>query len=378
MITARYGLSGWCRPLDVHATTFRLSDQSLYRGKRLVEATGLQRTPPYTHVMQMNSLFHSCRWRLQFLAVKNRSERKEATVPYRGLPYIVTQKADYNSRVDMYANEHRRLPSSTHGIRYSSTPRRRPGVATFAPPETVTPASADPNPRSSKDLERINPKRALAAVAAIVLFALVCAFAGIVVARAITGFVSGGEANPYGNDNTTRAASLSETHATWQRGTVPTLYQDDPQWADRPYGPGTIASAGAAPLCLAMVYIESTGDVETDPVEVASFSQRSGYADSPDATPLLTDGATELGLAVESVEASESSIRHALVGGRPVIAAVGPGAFGNESTYIVLADIDERGMLIVRDPLSSERSSRHWSFEEICTQSKALWCYQAS
>ena len=78
------------------------------------------------------------------------------------------------------------------------------------------------------------------------------------------------------------------------------------------------------------------------------------------------------------MEASESSIRHALVGGRPVIAAVGPGAFGDEGTYIVLADIDEHGMLIVHDPLSSERSSRHWSFEEICSQSKALWCYQAS
>ena len=38
-------------------------------------------------------------------------------MPYRGLPYIVTQKADYNSRVDLYASEHRRLPSSTHGIR---------------------------------------------------------------------------------------------------------------------------------------------------------------------------------------------------------------------------------------------------------------------
>lgn len=299
-------------------------------------------------------------------------------MPYRGLPYIVTQKADYNSRVDLYASEHRRLPSSTHGIRYSSAPRRRPGISTFAPSETVKPVEADSSQHAGVELGRVDPKRALAAVAAIVLFALACAFAGIVAARAITGFVSGGEANPYGNDNATRAASLSESQSTWQRGMVPLLYQDDPQWADRPYGSGTIASAGAAPLCLAMVYIESTGDVQTDPVEVASFSQRSGYADSPDASPLLTDGAVELGLAVESVEASESSIRHALVGGRPVIAEVGPGAFGDEGTYIVLADIDERGMLIVHDPLSSERSSRHWSFEDICAQSKALWSYQAS
>ena len=300
-------------------------------------------------------------------------------MPYRGLPYFVTQKADYNSRVDMYASEHRRLPSRTHGIRYASTPRRAPGIATYAPSETVRPAGSEPAGPRQIALADVDPKRALAALAAIVLIALACAFAGMVAARAITGFVDGGAGtNPYGSDNATRAASLSESQSTWQKGSAPTLYQDDPQWADRLYGPGTIGSAGAAPLCLAMVRIESTGDVGTDPIEVASFSQRSGYADSPDARALLTEGAAELGLAAEPVEASESSIRHALVGGHPVIAEVAAGAFGEDDTYIVLADIDEHGMLIVNDPLSSERSSRHWTFDEICSSSKALWCYRTA
>lgn len=297
---------------------------------------------------------------------------------YRGMPYLVTQRADYDSRADMYACEHRRLPSRTHGILYASTPRRSSGITTYAPSETVRPASRRPT-QPGPTLGDVDPKRLLAAIAAIALIAAACAFAGILAGRALIGIVNGDAAlNPYGNDNATRAASISESKSTWQEGTVPSLYQDDPQWADRPYGPGTIGSAGAAPLCLAMVHIEATGDVKTDPVDVASYSQSCGYADAADAVPLLTDGAAELGLKADPVEASESSIRHALVGGHPVIAVMSAGAFGAHDTYIVLADIDERGMLIVHDPLSSERSSRHWSFEEICSESKALWSYKAA
>ena len=39
------------------ATTFRLPDRSLYRGKRLEGAASAQRTSPYTHVMQTNGFF---------------------------------------------------------------------------------------------------------------------------------------------------------------------------------------------------------------------------------------------------------------------------------------------------------------------------------
>ena len=65
--------------------------------------------------------------------------------------------------------------------------------------------------------------------------------------------------------------------------------------ADRPYGSRTVGDAGAAPLCLAMVRIEATGDASMGPVEVASLSQSSGYADTVEATGLLTDGAAQLG-----------------------------------------------------------------------------------
>ena len=159
---------------------------------------------------------------------------------------------------------------------------------------------------------------------------------------------------------------------------MPTLYQDDPQWADRPYGSRTVGDAGAAPLCLAMVHIEATGDASVGPVEVASLSQSSGYADTVEATGLLTDGAAQLGLASREIDANELAMRRELVGDRPIIASMKAGSFGSSDTYIVVTGIDEHGELAVVDPLSRDRTSRHWTFDEIISQATGLWSYTAA
>lgn len=302
-------------------------------------------------------------------------------MPYRGFPYFVTQSASYDSRVDPYASERRSLPNRTHGIRYASAPRRSSCLRTYAPSETVRPTCAASVASEHAASKNVEPRRIFMAVFVMLLVAFASAFIGIAAAHAITGTVDGSGlslAGIYGGDNETRAESLSTPQTEWEQGSVPALYQDDPQWGDRPYGSGTIGTAGTAPLCLAMVRVDVTGDVETTPIDVASFSQRSGYADAADASPLLTDGATELGLAAREVDANELSIRRELVAGRPVIAAVNAGAFGSGATYVVLSDIDEHGRLVVNDPLSRDRSNRHWSFDEVVSQTSALWSYTAS
>lgn len=159
---------------------------------------------------------------------------------------------------------------------------------------------------------------------------------------------------------------------------MPQLYQVDPQWADRPYGSGTIGTSGAAPLALAMVRIDLTGDASVGPVEVASTAQRDGYAYQADATALLTDGAAGLGLTARPVEASEPAVRRQINSGFPVVCAVQSSAFGNGTAYIVLTDIDERGRLVVNDPASVDRTERHWDFEEILPSSTGLWAYSVA
>ena len=65
-------------------------------------------------------------------------------------------------------------------------------------------------------------------------------------------------------------------------------------------------------------------------------------------------------------------MRRELVGDRPIIASMKAGSFGSSDTYIVVTGIDEHGELAVVDPLSRDRTSRHWTFDEIISQATGL------
>lgn len=298
-------------------------------------------------------------------------------MPLRNQPYFVVHNTGANGRVDPYATGRRSLPTTVHGIRYSSSPQRADIIRTYALNPAVRPASS--LPPSNEDARRnVDMRRVLVAVFVILVVAIVSAFVGLNAAHAITGYIDDEvmpAMNPLEGPST---KNLSEPQSDWAQGAVPVLYQTDPQWADRPFGPCTIGSAGAAPLCLSMVYVEVTGDTETTPIDIAAFAQRSGYADSADAAPLLTDGAAELGLSAESITADESSLRGALVAGSPVIAAIHAGDFGPTTSYVVLSGIDVRGKLVVHDPASPEHSARHWAFDDILSQTSDLWTYTAA
>lgn len=299
-------------------------------------------------------------------------------MPYRGLPYFVAEQASTGGRVDPYASERHTLPDCAQGVRYSSAPRENERrVVSYRACETVCPPQAHGARVDAKPLiTDIEPMRILAAVMLMAVIAVGAAFVGIGVANGFTGIVD----NAILTDEpaATTKATLSAAPSTWQQGTVPQLYQVDPQWADRPYSSGTIGTSGAAPLALAMVRIDLTGDASVGPVEVASAAQRDGYADQADATALLTDGAAGLGLTARPVEASEPAVRRQINSGFPVVCAVQSSAFGNGTAYIVLTDIDEHGRLVVNDPANVDRTDRHWGFDEILPSSTGLWAYSVA
>ncbi|WP_418470991.1 hypothetical protein, partial [Eggerthella sp.] len=244
---------------------------------------------------------------------------------------------------------------------------------------TVRPVCASSTTAASQASRSVEPQRMLKAVFAMVLVAVLSAFLGIFAAHALSAAIDDGAFPLIGSaDAATAEDGFSTPRSSWEQGVVPTLYQDDPQWADRPYGSRTVGDAGAAPLCLAMVRIEATGDASMGPVEVASLSQSSGYADTVEATGLLTDGAAQLGLASREIDANELAMRRELVGDRPIIASMKAGSFGSSDTYIVVTGIDEHGELAVVDPLSRDRTSRHWTFDEIISQATGLWSYTAA
>ena len=225
-------------------------------------------------------------------------------MPYRGLLYFVSQSASSDYRSDPYATERRSLPNRAHGIS-----------------ETVRPVCASSTTAASQASRSVEPQRMLKAVFAMVLVAVLSAFLGIFAAHALSAAIDDGAFPLIGSaDAATAEDGFSTPRSSWEQGVVPTLYQDDPQWADRPYGSRTVGDAGAAPLCLAMVRIEATGDASMGPVEVASLSQSSGYADTVEATGLLTDGAAQLGLASREIDANELAMRRDhLASHRPLV-----------------------------------------------------------
>ena len=154
-------------------------------------------------------------------------------MPYRGLLYFVSQSASSDYRSDPYATERRSLPNRTHGIRYASAPKRSTCIRTYAPSETVRPVCASSTTAASQASRSVEPQRMLKAVFAMVLVAVLSAFLGIFAAHALSAAIDDGAFPLIGSaDAATAEDGFSTPRSSWEQGVVPTLYQDDPQWAD--------------------------------------------------------------------------------------------------------------------------------------------------
>lgn len=295
---------------------------------------------------------------------------------YRGVPFLVTERAGARSAEPPRASGRPLLPRRLSGIRFSTSARRTSqGRALPFVPEgastPVTPASSGRSENAAPRLSDVDPRTLLLGLLALLAIAVVSALVGTAIARFAFGYVECAN-SPFAISQ--QAVNLSTPQSAWEKGAAPQLYQTDPQWAERPYGASTLGALGAAPTCLAMAHVALSGDATVGPVEAAAYAQNNGFAQE-DATPLLTDGAAGLGLSAKAVEPDEMALRSELNRGRPVICATAPGTFDEATSYIVLVRIDEYSQLIIRDPLSSERTEQHWTFEDILGTSVGLWSY---
>lgn len=174
-------------------------------------------------------------------------------------------------------------------------------------------------------------------------------------------------------------APQSTPRGEWRAGEVPKLYQRDAAWASVSYGEDDFAESGCGPTCMAMVYVALTGNADRSPADMGALSERMGcVSDKGTAWEFMTEGAAQVGLAADELSADEASVRQALLGGSFVICSMEPGDFTSTGHFIVLAGIDERGKLIVRDPNSPERTSATWDFDTVLGQCRNLWAYAAA
>lgn len=180
--------------------------------------------------------------------------------------------------------------------------------------------------------------------------------------------------------NTMAAAVSQEGPSTpqsnWQKGTVPALYQYDPQWAEHVYAETSFSKSGCGPICLTMAYISLTGDTSISPTAVADMASEGGYAHSEGtAWRFMIDGAHILGLEAEEFVLSKPLMNEYLSRGLPIICIMGKGDFTSTGHFIVIAGVNDEGNYLIRDPNSAERSSQSWSFEQLSKQYCNAWVF---
>lgn len=160
-------------------------------------------------------------------------------------------------------------------------------------------------------------------------------------------------------------------------GTIPLFLQWDVRWGYETYGSDFMAITGCGPTCLSMVRCGLSGEDEWNPWEVAKMSEDYGfYVDGAGTSwDLMTTGATQLGLTVNSVIYDEAHIIAELKKGNPIICIMGPGDFTTSGHFIVLTGVDEEGKITVCDPNSRINSEKHWDAGEIIRQIRNLWGY---
>lgn len=159
--------------------------------------------------------------------------------------------------------------------------------------------------------------------------------------------------------------------------TVPHFLQWDVRWGFMDYGGECVAVAGCGPVCLSMVGYYLTKDQETfAPDKVVEFALDGGYCieDVGTAWALMSDGAEELGLTVETLSLDEQNIIDSVENGRPVILIMGPGVFTSIGHFIVVHGY-ENGKFLINDPNSNIRTEKSWSYSEFSDQILNLWSY---
>ena len=160
-------------------------------------------------------------------------------------------------------------------------------------------------------------------------------------------------------------------------GGIPLFIQWDHRWGYRSYGGEYLGITGCGPTCLSMVYCGLSGSTVWNPYEIARWAEESGYyvENVGTAWSLMNDGIIMLGLYSANVDLDWWSVSYFLNSGYPIICSMKPGIFTSEGHFIVITDIDDEGMLTIRDPNSRERSSRTWDFETILNEAAAMWAF---
>jgi len=155
----------------------------------------------------------------------------------------------------------------------------------------------------------------------------------------------------------------------------PLFLQFDPRWGYYPYGISVMAESGCGPTCLSMALLYLTGDETITPDAVGQYSMDNGYyvTNVGTAWALLDEYPKLHGLSSNVISVSDENMKQELEEGNILICSMRPGEFTSGGHFVVVYGTDEEGYR-VNDPKCVYRSNRSWSYEELATDIKRLWC----
>lgn len=157
---------------------------------------------------------------------------------------------------------------------------------------------------------------------------------------------------------------------------IPHLLQWDGRWGYVDYAGSIMAIAGCGPVSLSMVSIYLLNDALYDPLYIAEFAEKEGYATKNNGTKwiLMSEGAQKLGLKSEELPLDKNVMIDALNSNKPIICIMGAGDFTSTGHYIVIYAYDDEGFSVL-DPNSKEKSSVKWTYEKIENQIRNIWAF---
>lgn len=168
---------------------------------------------------------------------------------------------------------------------------------------------------------------------------------------------------PLNNSTDTELINL-DGHSVLTGGSPYIRYfnQNDPAWADQPYGSDHIGGYGCGPTAMAMA-VSSMTDTEMNPVQMAKWAAEHGYwaRRSGSHYSIVSGTAAAFGLQAESLSTqSPEAMREALLSGKILVALMGPGHFTTGGHFILIHAITLDGTVLVADPNSLDRSLLSW------------------
>lgn len=157
---------------------------------------------------------------------------------------------------------------------------------------------------------------------------------------------------------------------------IPYFLQWDLRWGYSEYAGSIMGIAGCGPVSLSMVCVYLLKDISYDPLYIAEFAVREGYATKDNGTKwlLMSEGAEKLGLTSEELPLDKNVMINALKDGKPIICIMGAGDFTSTGHYIVLSGYSDEGFSVL-DPNSKENSSVKWTYEKIESQIRNIWAF---